>query len=151
MLGIEVALPILLAEHRIPKRYTCDGVDQPLPVRWRRVPTGTAELALFVVNLRSAPGKVFVDWAIAGLSPMLHGLSAGQLPRGAVVGRNSFGQVGYSVCPAKDAREEHIIVTVIALRRPLMVRPAFEAEEVYREAERGAKVIGLEGGIYTRL
>lgn len=145
---IDVTIPTLLPENRIPKRYTCDGADVSLPVRWSHIPPGTAELAMLVINLQSVQGRAFFDWAVAGLSPASHGISAGTLPPGVVVGRNSFGHVGYSICPAKGTREEHFIVRLVALSRPLAVKPGFDAEALYREVERSAKNVGLAGGVY---
>ena len=148
--SIEVSIPTVLreGEHYIPERYTCYGADTSLPVRWRRIPPGTAELALFVLNLQTVHNHFFFDWAVAGLSPKSHGISAGRLPADAVVGRNSFGNVSYSICPAKGTPEEHYVVRVVALPHPLAVTPGFDAEALYREAERSAKVIGLGGGAY---
>jgi phosphatidylethanolamine-binding protein (PEBP) family uncharacterized protein len=148
--SIEVSIPTLLREGYIPKRYTCDGADVSLPVRWSHVPSGAAELAMFVANLQPVHGRLFFDLALAGLDPTSHGISAGTLPSGAVVGRNSFGKVGYSICPAKGTREEQFIVRVVALSRPLAVAPGLDAETLYREAERSATTVGLGGGTYTR-
>jgi phosphatidylethanolamine-binding protein (PEBP) family uncharacterized protein len=144
-----VTIPTLLSEQRIPKRYTCDGQDMSLPVRWSHVPPATAELAVFVVNLRPVRGRLFFDWAVAGLSPAAHGIPAGRPPHGAVVGRSSFGKVGYSICPAKGERED-FVVRVLALPHALATKPGFDAEAVLRDAERFAKFAGVGGGIYTR-
>lgn len=148
--SMEVSVPTALREGEgfISKRYTCDGADMPLPVRWSGTPSGTAELAIFVVNLQPIHGRLFFDWAVAGISATSHGISASRLPPGAIVGRNSFGNVGYSICPAKGTGEEHYVVRVVALPRPLAASPGFDAEAVYREAERSAKVVGLGGGAY---
>jgi phosphatidylethanolamine-binding protein (PEBP) family uncharacterized protein len=148
---IEVTVPGLRSKHWIPKRYTCDGGNVSLPVDWSHVPGDTAELAVFVVNARPINEKLFYDWAVAGLKPTLHGISSGRLPPGSVVGRNSFGNTGYSICPAKRLREEHFIVRVIALPHPLAARPGVGAEALYRQAMRLAKVVGLGGGSYERL
>jgi phosphatidylethanolamine-binding protein (PEBP) family uncharacterized protein len=144
-----VTIPTLLSEQRIPKRYTCDGQDMSLPVRWSHVPPATAELAVFVLNLRPIRGRFFFDWAVSGLSPAAHGVPAGVLPREAVVGRNSFGKLGYSICPAKGVRED-FVVRVLALPHTLATRSGFDAEAVFRDAERSAEFAGISGGIYTR-
>jgi phosphatidylethanolamine-binding protein (PEBP) family uncharacterized protein len=145
---IEVTIPTLLAENSIPKRYTCDGANTSLPVHWSKVPPGTAELVMFVASVRPTP--TFFNWAVAGLSPTSHGVSAGTLPPGAIVGRNSFGQVGYSICPPQGTVEEHYVLRLEALPRRLAVRPGFHPETLYREAERISKTVGLAGGTYTR-
>ncbi len=146
---LEVTIPSLLPESHIPKRYTCDGADVSLPVQWSHVPSGVADFAVFVVNLQPVHGRLFFDWAVAGLSPTSHGLSPGKLPPGAVVGGNSFGKVGYSICPAKGTGKEHYVVRVVALPRQLAAKPGFDAETLYREAERSATAVGLGGGAYT--
>jgi phosphatidylethanolamine-binding protein (PEBP) family uncharacterized protein len=148
--SIEVSIPDLLREGYIPRRYTCDGADVSLPLRWSHVPSGTAVLAIFVIKLQPVQGRFFFDWALAGLSPAAHGISAGTLPSGAVVGRNSLGKVGYSICPPKGTREEDFVVRVLALPRPLALTRGFDAETLYREAERSAKAVGIGGGTYTR-
>lgn len=135
---------------RLDTRNTCDGADVWLPFTWSGVPNGAAELALFVVNLRPVNEAVFVDWAVAGLSPAARGISAGALPAGAIVGRNSFGRLGYSICPPKG-RSETYIARLVALSHPLHPRPGFDAKALYLEAERAAKAVGLAGaGGYSR-
>jgi phosphatidylethanolamine-binding protein (PEBP) family uncharacterized protein len=117
-------------------------------VRWGRIPPRTAQLAIFVLNLQPVHSHLFFDWAVAGLRAAPHRISAGRLPHGAVVGRNSFGTVSYSICPAKGAHEEHYVVRVVALPHSLAARPGFDAEALYREAERSATAVGLGGGAY---
>lgn len=150
--AFNVSIPTYVREkeHLIPSRYTCDGADVSLPVRWSGVPHGTEEVVLFVVNVRPADGKLFFDWAVAGLNPTSHGISAGTLPPGAIVGHNSFGNTGYSICPAKGPHPEHFFVKVASLPRPVAVRLGFDAEALYREAERTASVIDYGGGAYKR-
>jgi len=147
---IEVTIPGLLKEDFIPARYTCDGANTSLPAQWSKIPAGTAELAMFLVDLKPVNGKPFFDWAVAGLNPASHGVPAGSLPSGATVGRNSFGDVGYSICPPKGTVEEHFILRLLALPHALAAAPGFDAEALYKEAERSVKVVGLAGGVYTR-
>jgi phosphatidylethanolamine-binding protein (PEBP) family uncharacterized protein len=148
--AFDVTIPALLPERWIPQRYTCDGADVSLPVSWSAVPPGTAELAVFVLNLQPVHGRLFFDWALAGLSPASHGISAGTLPPGAVVGRNSFGNARYSICPAQRTRAEYFFVKVAALPKPLGARPDFDAEALYRQAERSAIAVAADGGAYKR-
>ncbi len=147
---IEATIPGLLKEDFIPARYTCDGADTSLPVRWSKIPPGTAELAMFLLDLQPVHGKLFFDWAVAGLSPTAGGVPAGALPAGAVVARNSFGRVDYSICPPKGTVEGHFILRLLALPHALPAKPGFDAEAFYQEAERSTKVVGLAGGVYTR-
>ncbi|MGO9761127.1 MAG: YbhB/YbcL family Raf kinase inhibitor-like protein [Solirubrobacteraceae bacterium] len=148
--SINVSIPALLREEFIPRRYTCDGTDVSLPVQWNGVPPGAAEVAMFVVNLRPVHGRLFFDWAVVGLKPTSHGIPGATLPAGAVVGRNSFGNVGYSICPPRGTREEHFIVRVFALARPLPVRIGFDAEALFHQALRSPQANGGAAGVYSR-
>lgn len=109
----------------LPKRYTCDGANAPLPLKWKSVPPGTHELQVLVVNAKDlSNGRLFADWGVAGLSPRLRGLSPGNVPAGAIVGRNSFGQDRYSICPRRGASTAYVAF-VFALPQPAHLRPGF--------------------------
>jgi phosphatidylethanolamine-binding protein (PEBP) family uncharacterized protein len=147
---IGVSIPVLLPKHLIPGRYTCAGADVSLPVHWSNLPRGTTELAMFLVSLKSASGKAFVNWAVAGLSPVLRGISAGTLPPGAIVGRNSFGNLGYSICPARGSPREEYVLRLVALAHPLSIRPGFDGRALYAAIERISTSVGVASGYYTR-
>ncbi|HWX45681.1 MAG TPA: hypothetical protein VNY52_10220 [Solirubrobacteraceae bacterium] len=134
----------------IPKNNTCDGANVPLSFTWSAVPHGTAELVLFVINIRPVRESAFVDWAVAGLRPSSRGITAGTLPPGALAGVNSLGRVGYSICPPKGTSETYI-ARLVALAHPLAARSGFDGKTLFMEAERAAKAIGVTGaGSYSR-
>jgi phosphatidylethanolamine-binding protein (PEBP) family uncharacterized protein len=97
--------------HTMPSKYTCDGRNTWPALEWGAVPANTASLALFVIGYVPEPSthttKVSVEWAVAGLKPTLHGLASGHLPREAVVGVDSSGKHGYSVCPEKGSTVQY--------------------------------------------
>jgi len=119
--------------------YTCDGEDSWPALRWSGVPAGSAELALYVMNVQPVRGRLFVDWALAGLDPGLGGIEAGELPAGAIVATNGFGERGYSICPA--GRGEIYMFAIYALPRRLGLRPGFDA----REAR--ARILDVSGNV----
>lgn len=149
--SMEVTIPILLKTPLIgiPGRYTCDGTDISFPVRWSGVPRGTAELALFASGLLPIHGESSFVWAIMGLKPTSHGISAGRVPVGAVVGRNSLGKTGYSICPPKGRRETYF-VQLLALPRPIHAMPGFEANALFNRTEAESRVVGLAAAAYAR-
>jgi phosphatidylethanolamine-binding protein (PEBP) family uncharacterized protein len=133
----------------IAARYTCDGANTSLPISWSQLPPHTAEIEVFVFNFLPVGGKLFADWAIAGLSPSLHGLSAGQLPAGAIVGRNSFGQTGYSICPPKGSNTRFAFL-VYALPKSLSVKPGFDPNALRERALHASEHAGLLAFSYRR-
>jgi Raf kinase inhibitor-like YbhB/YbcL family protein len=112
----------------IPKAYTCDGVDRSPPLRATGVPARTVEVVV-VMRDPDAPGGDFIHWAIAHVSPGAGGtvtLVAGRDPPGAVLGRNSFGSLGYrGPCPPAGDPSHHYKITLSALGKPSRVGAGF--------------------------
>jgi phosphatidylethanolamine-binding protein (PEBP) family uncharacterized protein len=115
----------------IPARYTCAGTSVSPTVSWGNYPANTVEVDLFLVNL--VHQTEFVQWAVAGLKPSLHKLVAGELPPGAVVGRNRFGEARYSLCPPKGLRA-HYVILVFALPERLPVNSGFDSSTLIEQA-----------------
>jgi phosphatidylethanolamine-binding protein (PEBP) family uncharacterized protein len=95
----------------IPSQYTCDGKNLAPPLRWGSVPANTSELAVVLVSFTKGETAnsytvSSIDWALAGISPRLHSLAAGEVPRGAYVGRRVGDKKDYSVCPKLGSQEE---------------------------------------------
>lgn len=129
----------------LPARFTCDGSDISLPLRWKGVSKGTVEFVLTIFNLElQSTQKPFVDWAVAGLRPTLRAIAAGKLPPSAIVGRNSKGQNRYLVCPPKGHRQRYAI-TLYALQHRLSVKPGFNPIIVSSQVSRTAASEGLLG------
>jgi phosphatidylethanolamine-binding protein (PEBP) family uncharacterized protein len=121
---IRLTSPVALVP--IPKRYTCQGANMSLPLRWGAVPANTVELDVFVLRLEGQAGRLYAAWGVAGLPPRLKGLSAGRLPGRAVVGSNSMGHARYSVCPAKGSSTQYFVL-LFALAHKIPAAPGFSA------------------------
>ncbi|MFK8024959.1 MAG: YbhB/YbcL family Raf kinase inhibitor-like protein [Ilumatobacter sp.] len=85
----------------IDEQYTCDGISVAPAVSWSGVPDGTAELAVALVDeSRISNGRPVVHWVVAGIDASLPGLASGEIPPGAFVALNFFGEEGYTgPCP----------------------------------------------------
>jgi phosphatidylethanolamine-binding protein (PEBP) family uncharacterized protein len=147
---LPVSSPVFGSGSKIPVRYTCDGADTSPPVKWGAIPAGTAELGLFVLDNEAETGKASVYWGVMGLQPTLKGVSAGKLPPGAIVGRNSFGQTRYTVCPAKSAGTRHYAVALLALPRAVAAKPGFSANALFKTVLHTAEYGGLAIFAYKR-
>jgi phosphatidylethanolamine-binding protein (PEBP) family uncharacterized protein len=149
----EVVMPVTSSafeiEGLIPARYTCDGKNESPQISWTAVPANSTEVLLFITNYTFVHGRAVIDWAVGGLSPKLHGVSAGKLPHGAVVGRNSLGQRGYSLCPPKGGTEKYA-VGVLPLRHSLRLKPGFDGVTIREHAIHKASVEGLLDFNYKR-
>jgi phosphatidylethanolamine-binding protein (PEBP) family uncharacterized protein len=145
---IEVTSPAV-HDKTLPTHYTCDGHDAPPPLRWRGIPSNTAELMLFIIKVRAASSKLDFAWAVAHIKPSAHGISHGQPPSGAVIGTNSSGQSSYRLCPPKGSVEPYV-VALFALPRKLTAKPGFEPTALRRQAEHAATYQSLYIFQYTR-
>jgi Raf kinase inhibitor-like YbhB/YbcL family protein len=95
----------------------------------------------------NAPGGPFTHWALADIGPTTRELAAGQLPSGAVAGRNSFGKVGYGgPCPPAGS-PHHYVIELLALARPLGVSRGFASGALARQRPIGT---GVLRGTYSR-
>jgi phosphatidylethanolamine-binding protein (PEBP) family uncharacterized protein len=128
------------SEASLPAAYTCNGKNISPPLIWKGIPQGSAELALFAINLVPVGESLFFDWAVAGLDPSLEGLEEGKLPKGAILGRNGFGKLGYSVCPEGP---ETIIFALYALPQSLSPERGFDPMELRKEVMQASGNAGL--------
>jgi phosphatidylethanolamine-binding protein (PEBP) family uncharacterized protein len=132
----------------LPVKYTCDGQSTSPALHWKGVPEGTAELVVLAMNLHPVRGKLFFDWAVGGLNPSLEEIKAGQLPKGAVTGRNSFGKVGYELCP--EGSGETYIFGLFAIPKKLSPSRGFDPLALRKEVAEAAGNVGLLAVSYTR-
>jgi phosphatidylethanolamine-binding protein (PEBP) family uncharacterized protein len=115
-------------------RYTCYGQDISPPLDWAGVPSKTKETVIFVRTIWH--GGVTTNWAVAGISPSLSAIAAGKVPAGGIVGRNSSGKVGYSLCPPAGA-PALITMGVYAFPRTLPLKEGFDPNTLTHELASG--------------
>jgi phosphatidylethanolamine-binding protein (PEBP) family uncharacterized protein len=142
----------------MPARYTCDGKDVSPPLEWGAVPSGTKELAIYLINLTAssaAAGTPFTaEWAIAGVNPSLHKIAAGEVPPGAHVGTNGNGGTHYSLCPKKGESRTYQFA-IYSLRPSVTPGAGFLDASLLREIASGPSPTSATAGgairvTYTR-
>lgn len=111
----------------IPKKYTCQGNNRPLPLAWQGAPAGTRSFALVMDDPDARPvvGYTWVHWVVynipAGVNAIPEKLSraaAPKLPCGHAVtqGPTSWNRPGYGgPCPPKGTGVHHYNFTLYAL------------------------------------
>lgn len=128
--------------------HTCDGRDVPPPLHVSGVPSGTRELVV-VMRDPDAPGGNFIHWGIAHLMPTggLLSLPAGGRVPGTVLGKNSFGSLGYrGPCPPAGPAH-HYVITAYALAQPSGLKSGFTGDDVSALPVLGQ---GTLTGLYAR-
>jgi phosphatidylethanolamine-binding protein (PEBP) family uncharacterized protein len=145
---VEISSPVVAEGGQLPARYTCDGQDAALPLRWRGIPPGTRGLLMEIIKVGLVKGRLSFDWALTGMKPSSTGVGSGALPAGTIVGRNGFGREGYSICQPHGTSEKYVVV-LFALTRKLPAKPGFDPLALRRQAIRHSKYEGFLTFSYT--
>jgi Raf kinase inhibitor-like YbhB/YbcL family protein len=146
--SISLTSPVLAQGRPVPRRFTCDGLDDPPPLRWSGVPPGTAELALLLEDqsARGESGAPFVHWSRFGIPA-----SATQVPRGGKQGTNDFHQLPYGgPCPPDNDPAHRYVFTLYALRAPLDLPDGAPPADLRAAIGRAAFALGRLTVTYTR-
>jgi phosphatidylethanolamine-binding protein (PEBP) family uncharacterized protein len=136
----------------IPARYTCDGGDVSMPLRWSTVPPATREVLVVLFSVEPANrGRVTdtAQWVVAGLPPGVHQLAAGKLPPGALVGRDAAGRTRYSICPPRGAHASYLMV-VFASPQKLERNAGFSDASAWAKLRQIRPPYGLMPAAYWR-
>jgi phosphatidylethanolamine-binding protein (PEBP) family uncharacterized protein len=130
-------------------RYTCDGADESPPLRWSGLPLEAEELILLVLGSRPVGESLFFSWAVAGLDPSLEEIEANGLPSDATLGKNSFGEEAYSICPPKGQGETYVFM-LYAIPDALSPESGFDPMVLREEVLDQAGNVGFFIAPYSR-
>lgn len=92
----------------IPSQYTCEGKDISPPLAWSGIPANAKSIAMIVDDPDAPdpakPQRVYVHWVVYNIpiaaSSLPENASKSGLPKGAVQGKNDWGNSGYGgPCP----------------------------------------------------
>jgi Raf kinase inhibitor-like YbhB/YbcL family protein len=115
----------------IPERSSKDGGNAIPILEWNAPPEGTAELVILCDD-PDTPVGTWVHWVAAGIDPQTRRIE-GQLPGGAVEGRNDFNESGYGgpQPPPGDGVHRYFF-SLYALREPSGLAAGCTADDLRR-------------------
>lgn len=123
--------PAFAYGERIPREYTCEGRNVNPPLTIENVPEDAEALALIVEDPDS-PGGIWVHWRVWNIPPTTSLIRENSLPKGAMVGKNTFGNANYGgPCPHQG--EHSYVFRVYALRNVLHL-PSDATDLMFRNA-----------------
>ncbi|MGN6372435.1 MAG: hypothetical protein ACTHM1_05535 [Solirubrobacteraceae bacterium] len=133
----------------LPVQYTCDGQGISPPLQWEKTSTKAAELVLFVIDDSNAKSNGGIRWVVGGIDPKSHGVGAGQVPAGGIVGRNTAGKAAYSpICP-DHGHTDTIEFVMYALRKPISLSPGFSPTVAEHEYGSTKDILGQAAVTYA--
>jgi Raf kinase inhibitor-like YbhB/YbcL family protein len=149
-LTIRLSSPAFADGGRIPAAFTCDGIDDSPPLRWSKIPAGTAQLALFMEDPGAAGGP-FTHWVVFGIPASVSSLARGRIPAGAIPGTTSFSQSHYGgPCPPTGDAAHRYVFTLYALRAPVTLPRGAPPADVHAAVDRAMLAAGRLIGTYVR-
>lgn len=129
----------------IPTRYgrAFDDVNPPLNIS--DIPVDAASLAL-IMDDPDAPSGTFTHWVVYNIAPAELDIEEGEVPEGAVLGVNDYGELGYGG-PMPPSGTHHYVFKLYALDDQLDIGEGATSEDL-EEAIEGhvitqAKITGL--------
>jgi phosphatidylethanolamine-binding protein (PEBP) family uncharacterized protein len=139
--AFSISSPSFERNGAIPAQYMCNGAGQSPALSWEKVPSGAAELVLFVIDDSASGSGGGIRWIVGGIDPSSKGVTAGQVPPGGIVGTNSSGKASYSpICPAKG-KSDTVEFVMYALKKTIPLSAGFQPAQA--EAEYGSAKLAI--------
>jgi Raf kinase inhibitor-like YbhB/YbcL family protein len=134
----------------IPPRFTRDGDDVSPALEWSDVPDGTVELALLFED-PDAPSGLFVHWLVTGIDPSTRAIGEGEVPPGAYVWENGYGERGYGGPEPPVGDDPHrYVFRLYALGSPLGLAPGASIDDVRAGLDDTRIATGTLTGLFVR-
>ena len=142
----------------IPKKYTGDGEDVSVPLKWSNLPKDTKELALICDDPDAPTVQPWVHWVIYKIPPQTSELKENipkkpelTEPPGAFQGKNSWGKVGYNgPAPPRGHGVHHYHFKIYALDSILNIKPGVDKQTLLKAMEGHILAMGEIIGTYER-
>lgn len=132
-----------------PVDYTCDGKGVSPALQWEKVPAKASELVLFVIDDSNAKSNGGIRWVVGGIDPKSHGVAAGQVPAGGIVGTNTSGKATYGpICP-DHGHTDTIELVMYALKHPISLSPGFQPTVAEHEYGSTKDILGPAAVTYA--
>lgn len=139
----------------IPLRYTCDGDNRSVPLRWSGLPDATGSVVI-VMDDPDAPGGRFTHWLAANLPAASEGIATGAsgaavASAGGTEGMNDFGEEGYGgPCPPAGNGAHTYEIRVYALDAVIFFGQTPSRGTMFDAIDGHILASGLLTGVYSR-
>jgi Raf kinase inhibitor-like YbhB/YbcL family protein len=115
LLALSLSSPDVKSGEPIPKAFVwnkngCDGLNRTPRLRWSAPPRGTRTFDLTVIDHDAPKPGGWVHWIVTGIPASARAIGA-TVPRGAKVGKNDFGTLGWGgPCPPPGSAHHYTFV-----------------------------------------
>lgn len=115
-------------------KVTCDGANISPEMAWSNEPSNKAKSFALVMEDLDAPKKPFYHWIVYNIPKEVRLLPEGEknLPKGVVMGKNSFGKVEFDgACPPEHAKHRYRF-TIYALNNASNLPAGLNGKELLK-------------------
>ncbi|SEL39147.1 phospholipid-binding protein, PBP family [Chitinophaga rupis] len=140
---LNVTSPAFGDRGEIPVKFTKDGLNVSPPLRIKRVPHGTACLAIIMDEMEAAENRR-IHWLVWNI-PLTHHINEHHIRD--VQGMNDFGGISYAG-PGAPKGLHHYHISVYALDQPLELAPGANYQELKQAMEGHVLGTGTLTGYY---
>ncbi|MFA6296774.1 MAG: YbhB/YbcL family Raf kinase inhibitor-like protein [Patescibacteria group bacterium] len=117
----------------IPPKYTCDGENINLPLKFIDVPENTKSLAL-IFDDPDSPSGIWTHWIVWNIDPKNLEIKENSVPKNSVLGKTTFGEIGYGG-PCPGSGEHRYVFKLFALDIVLNLVEGAEISELEKAIE----------------
>ena len=114
---LKITSPSFRNGDNIPAKFSREGGNSNPPLRIEGAPSNAKSLVL-IVDDPDAPGGLFTHWLLWNIDPKTISIAERSTPKGAVEGRNDFGDAGYGG-PQPPSGTHRYYFKVLALDKQL--------------------------------
>ena len=155
---IKITSPAFANNQPIPRKYTGEGEDVSVPLRWSGAPRETREFALICDDPDAPQLEPWVHWLMykmpGGTTELPEAVPPErtlQAPPGAMQGINSFKKIGYGgPMPPKGHGVHHYHFKLYALNTSLTVQPGIDKKALLAAMKGAVIAEGEIVGTYER-
>jgi Raf kinase inhibitor-like YbhB/YbcL family protein len=136
--AIKLTSSVFSEGQKIPRQFTCDGINVSPPLEWTGVPKSAKTLAI-VADDPDAPAGTWVHWVIYNVPADTMGMvenvpATEEVAGGGVQGKNDFEKIGYGG-PCPPSGTHRYFFKIYALDSELPLKAGATKSEVEKASE----------------
>lgn len=113
---------------KITAKYTCDGENINMPLRFIDVPENAKSLVL-IFDDPDSPTGTWTHWTMWNIDPKLTEIKENSAPENSVLGKTTFGEIGYGG-PCPGSGEHRYVFKLFALDAKLSLKEGAEISQL---------------------
>lgn len=135
----------------IPQKFTCDAENASPSLIIKDIPKGAKGLALIMDDPDATGGRTFTHWLMWNIPPETAEIKEGEIPAGAVQGKNGWARQEYGgPCPPHGSKPHRYMFKLYALDSALDIPADSEKSSLEEAMKNHILEQAMMTGLYAR-